>query len=52
MDVRDQRDGEVVLGELSIEGLAVVDVEGDGVGVGDAGAEALCALEGAAGCEC
>lgn len=47
--VGDQGNDEVVLGELSIEGLLVTDVEGDGGGTLNTGGEGLGGLEGSAG---
>lgn len=47
--VGDEADDDVVLGNGGIEGLVVVDVEGDGRGQLDAGRELLCAFEGSAG---
>lgn len=49
--VRDQGDDEVMLANGGVEGLLVVDIEGDRVGVGDAGGELLGRGEGPAGCE-
>lgn len=46
--VGDQADDEVVLGNLSVESLVIVDVEGDGGGALDASGEGLGGLEGAA----
>lgn len=48
--VWDQGDDEVVLGDSGVEGLCVVDIEGGGLGVLDAGGELLGGLEGPAGC--
>lgn len=48
--VRDQADDQVMLSNLSIEGLVVGDVEGDGVGILDALRERLCGLECSASC--
>lgn len=50
MDVWDEGDDELDLGQLSVQGSRVIDVQGDGVGVLDAFAELLSALEGTAGC--
>lgn len=48
--VWDQGDDEVVLGDSGVEGLCVVDIEGGGLGVLDAGGELLGGLKGPAGC--
>lgn len=48
--VWDQGDDEVVLGDGGVKGLCVVDIEGGGLGVLDAGGELLGGLEGPAGC--
>lgn len=47
--VGDQADDQVVLGNGSIEGLFVVDVEGDGRGKVDTLGELLCLFESSAG---
>ena len=47
--IRDERDDQIVLGDLGVEGLVVVYVEGDGVGILDTFREFLGALEGSAG---
>ena len=47
--VGDQGDGEVVLGDSSVEGLYVVDIEGCRPGVRDSGGELLGGQEGPAG---
>lgn len=47
--VRDQANDQVVLGDGSIEGLFVVDIEGDGRGKVDALGELLCLFESSAG---
>jgi hypothetical protein len=48
--VGDQGDDEVVLGDGSVEGLCVVDIEGLRPGILDAGGELLGGQEGPAGC--
>lgn len=48
--VRDQADDEVVLGDLSVKGLVVVDIEGDSLGELDAIGESLGALNVSASC--
>ncbi|EFE40642.1 hypothetical protein TRV_04692 [Trichophyton verrucosum HKI 0517] len=50
MDVWDEGDDQLDLGQLGVQGSRVIDVQGDGVGVLDALAELLGALEGTAGC--
>lgn len=50
MDVWDEGDDELDLGQLGVQGSRVIDVQGDGVGVLDALAKPLGALEGTAGC--
>lgn len=47
--VRDQRDSQIDLVEGLVERSIITDIEGDGVGVLEAGAEFLGAFEGAAG---
>lgn len=47
--VRDQGNDKVVLGELGIEGLLIVDIEGDGSGILDTSGEGLGGLKGTAG---
>lgn len=49
MDVWDEGDDQLDLGQLGVQGSRVIDVQGDGVGVLDALAELLGALEGTAG---
>ena len=39
--VGDQADGQIVLGDLGVQGLLVVDIERNGVGIGNALGEAL-----------
>lgn len=48
--VRDKADDEVMLANLSVQRLLIVDVQRDGVGVGDADRERLGRRERAAGC--
>lgn len=48
--VGDQGDDEVVLADRGVEGLRVVDIEGNGAGVLNTGRELLSRGEGSAGC--
>lgn len=48
--VRDQADDEVMLANLSIEGLVVANVKGDGGGALDASRKGLSRLESTASC--
>ena len=47
--VGDERDDQVVLGYLGVEGLAIIDIQRDGIGVLDALRELLGALQGPTG---
>lgn len=48
VDVGDQRNGDIVLGDGGLEGFGVVYIEADGLGVGIAASELLCRLESSA----